>query len=150
MSTSRTFVAGDVLTAAQQNGLSQGQLGYAQVTANQTAIVATVDLTGLSVAVTVVTGRRIKITAHVDFVNDTINGAAALFLLQDGTQIQRFYTSPSPAANQPMGAHLSHVLSPSAGSHTYKLQGARSNTGTVIMEAAATYPAFILVEDAGV
>lgn len=127
-----------------------GVLGRTQVTANQGSIVAEVDLTSLSVTVTVpYAGHCIKITGHADFLNDTINGAASFFLQQDGTQIQRFFTTPSPVVNQPMGAHLVAVVTPTAASHTYKLRAARSNTGTVTMEAGATFPAFILVEDLG-
>ena len=58
-------VAGEVLSAANVNRISGGWIGYNEVTANQTPITTEVDLTGLSVAVTVGTARRIRISVHV-------------------------------------------------------------------------------------
>jgi hypothetical protein len=43
------------------------------------------------------------------------------------------------------------ILTPSTGSHTYKLSAERpQGTANITMQAGSTFPAFILVEDVGV
>ncbi len=42
------------------------------------------------------------------------------------------------------------MLTPTAGVHTYKVQMSRTGTGSATMQAAATFPAWIMVEDIGV
>ena len=60
------FVADELVTATKMNQLPKGWLGYAQVVANQAGIGTTeVDLTGLTVTVTVPAGRRVRIIGHV-------------------------------------------------------------------------------------
>lgn len=122
--------------------------GYAPATANQTGITTTpVDLTSLTVTVTTVAGRRYKITAQcayaetvatVSIVNTTI--------LQDGVQVGNIRLG-DPAA-QAETSHGFAIITPAAGSHTFKLQGS-TNAGTVSLVATATEPAFILIEDIG-
>lgn len=129
---------------------SGGQLGYAQVVANQ-VLTATADLTSLTSTVTVGTGRRIRVTGHVRYNNE--NAAAnrtELIIMQDGVQVQNYIMGlTANATNGEDGAiNCQVVLSPSAGSHTYKLQGSAS-LFNVTMIATATVPAFILVEDIG-
>jgi hypothetical protein len=49
-----------------------------------------------------------------------------------------------------MTLHASVVLTPSAGSHTYKLSLARAaGTGSLTLGAGATFPAYIMVEGIG-
>ena len=67
---------------------------------------------------------------------------AELRLAEGGTVLNR---KTLPMANNYSGADLTHVISPTAGSHTYKLQALTD--GTVTLEAAPTYPAYIIVED---
>jgi hypothetical protein len=148
LSTSRTYTTGQVLTAAQQNDLEQGTLGYAQVTANQTGITTVVDLTGLTVTVTVVAGRRIRIMGSATFQNNTLDAIAEMTILEDATTIQTADITCRPASsNQLLDATV--IRQPSVGSHTYKLKAAAGG-GTVQMSASATAPAFILVEDIGI
>jgi hypothetical protein len=63
--------------------------------------------------------------------------------LQSGDWIMR-------PANVSAKAVCSVILSPSAGSHTYKLTALRAaGTGNITMAANSLAPAFILVEDIG-
>lgn len=121
-------------------------LAYAEVTANQPGIVTEVDLTGLTVTVTVPAGRRLKISGHVDWFTDTANGGFQLLIKEGTTNLNRFIAYTTQASNG-TGAHAEAIITPTAGTHTYKLAGLRAVTGTVTLEAAATLPAFILVED---
>lgn len=124
-----------------------GTLGYAQVTANQTGITTAADLTSLSVPVTVGTGRRIKITGHCFQFTRTAGTVTYIdFRIAEGATLLNRTTLVCP--NTYAGGSVEHVLSPSAGAHTYKLQA--GTDGTITAEAAATSPLFILVEDIGV
>lgn len=138
--------AGGQGSAAQ---IPWGWLGYAEVTADQTPITAEVDLTSLTVLVTVGTSRRIKITGRA-LAADT-NGLEVISLIvkEGATQLTTF-RSGSTVSTIAHGLVAEVVLTPSAGAHTYKLAMARqSGTGTVTMIATATVPAFILVQDIG-
>lgn len=130
-------------------GVARGTLGFAQVTANQTPITAEVDLAGLSVTVTVAAGRRIRVTAYVPASNTTTSSQDVLYLYDGGSIVEQVWSNTAPTAGVQHPQHLSVPLTPSAGSHTYKLR--QTNTaGTTTMVASATEPAWILVEDIGV
>ena len=144
-----TAVAGDVLTAANVGKIPGGWIGYEQVVANQGTITTAVDLTGLTVTVTVGTTRRVRISAEGSFGSTVAADYAALFIFEGATQLGgRSVPMPNTAATT--GAFSSVVLTPTAGSHTYKLRAAlASGAGVVTLNASATAPAFILVEDLG-
>lgn len=129
--------------------LGPGTLGFASVTANQTGIgTSAVDLTNLAVPVTVVAGRRIKITAKCDFATSAGTGTQTeLRIMEGATQVQRGKIEAPVATSE--SVMVSAVLTPSAGAHTYKLAAITGN-GTVVMVAGADLPAYILVEDIGV
>lgn len=129
--------------------VQNGTLGYAQNITNQTPIISIVDLTGLSVAVMVGTGRRIRVTGHVLAGSTAINDTISLLVRESSTELQ-ITEFRNGAANASEGLPITVILTPSAGSHTYKLSMRRSSgTGTLTMSAGASYPAFILVEDIG-
>ena len=137
-------VSGEVLTAANVNKLPGGWIGYAEVTANQTGITAVTDLTGLSVAVTVGTSRRLRVTGFIHIGN--VAGSSISFAIKEGaTTLQDAVANSVAGAVWTMAVHT--VLTPTAGAHTYKLTLAGSSATDML--AATTYPAFILVEDIG-
>lgn len=127
-----------------------GTLGYAQVTADQASIGSTiVDLTSLTVTVTVAAGRRIRITGYVSaFYSPSANMTMSFYIRESSTQLQQAEVPLVTGGNGNSNAVIQYVVSPSTGSHTYKLS-AKTPTGTVNMGAGATNPAFILVEDIG-
>lgn len=129
---------------------SRKVLGYAQAIVNQTGITAEVDLTSLSVAVTVGTGRRIRIRGHVANLTSTVaNDTFALGIKEGATQFTDSIVT-IPVGNQGMFIISEVILTPTSGSHTYKLTGIRANgTGSVTLNLASGRPAFILVEDIG-
>lgn len=143
-----TEAVGDVLTKANFDKLPGGWIGYVEVTANQTGITtAAVALTGVTVTVTAGTTRRLKITGHAEFAETVATVAVVdLLIYEDGVQVGRGKLG-DPAA-QSESADAVAIRTPSAGAHTYALF-AITNAGTVSMVAAATAPAFILVEDIG-
>lgn len=131
------------------DNVAGGTLGYAQVTASQTGITSITDLTGLSVTVTVSAGRRIRIEAMAKVSNDTLGGRTAGQIREGGTTLTDFVDFYAAATNASTIGHAPVVLTPSAGSHTYKLS-LQGITGTAAMSAGASNPAFILVTDIGV
>jgi hypothetical protein len=144
-------IAANAVTAAKLDAaIPLGTLGYAQVTANQGSIVTETALTGLSKAVTVGAGRRIKITASINVEpSDTTTGAK--LRIKEGTTTLRQLGMPrqDPAVIDTIDGSV--VLTPSAGVHTYylTLEADRSGGGSLILQGTSG-PCFILIEDIGV
>ena len=137
------------LLAHTHPGGAVGILGYAERTANQTGISAITDLTGLSVTVTMAAGRRIKITGKGNVNQVTSTGTIRGIIREGSTSLNDWMW-----ANQPPGTPGDLmgmgevILTPTAGSHTYKLS-LQTSAGTTNLVAASDRPAFILVEDIG-
>jgi hypothetical protein len=123
-------------------------LGYAEITSgwSTTSYGAPEDITGLAVTVTVPSGgRRIKITGFAPIVGSSVASANALGISEGATQLN--YARQDVAVGSPN--HHCFVMCaviPTAGAHTYKLTLAPNTAGTHTVYAAATSPAFILVE----
>lgn len=143
LDTNKLYGYGGVDWAPRDAG---GQLNYAQVVVNQATITAEVDLTGLSVAVTVGTGRRIKIS-HRSLWISTASFTVRTAIKEGATQFNEFQAHSSIIGNGCSTASEA-ILTPSAGVHTYKIAGTVFG-GTGTMLASATFPAYILVEDIG-
>lgn len=123
--------------------------GYAQVTANQGSITTETDLTSLTVTVTVNSGERIKITGHVRVASTSASDVPELHI-KESTTVLALDRSAFTTASSLVTIHGEVILTPSAGSHTYKLSMLRdSGSGTLTMSAGATFPAYILVEGIG-
>jgi hypothetical protein len=145
--TPHTGVAGEVLTAANLAKYPKGWLGYASVTSNQSGIGSTpTDLTGLTVTVTVPANRLVRVSGYAQVF--TASGVyAAVTMLEDGSQVGRVgRTLPGVGESTTVSAFT--LVLPTAGSHTYKLQG-ESSSSTFTLEASSSLPAWILVEDIG-
>jgi hypothetical protein len=126
-------------------------LGYAQVTANQGTFTAATDLTGLSVIVTVpYAGHRVRISGSL-LIGSSVADDVAQVTIQEGATVLQTRNNLCRPVNVGQGfPNLEAVIVPTAASHTYKVTAARSaGTGNLTMFAAATFPAFILVEDLG-
>lgn len=138
---------GEVLTAANLKRLPGGWIGYVEVTANQTGITTEVDLTGLSVTVTVNSSRRIGISTRVAYQASAAAAAVTVNIKEGATYLTfgQAAAGTSAAFAETLSAMV--VLTPTAGSHTYKLSMSGGSSTTMV--ASATLPAFILVEDLG-
>lgn len=144
-----TAVAGDVYTAANHAKMPGGWIGYAEVVAAQGGITAEVDLAGLSVTVTVGSNRRIRVTGDITLLPTGTTTQA--WIKEGSTKLKRFAfvnDSGSGIATPALHQTGSVILTPTAGSHTYKLS-ADSGGGGASTAAGATDPHFILVEDLG-
>jgi hypothetical protein len=150
-----TLAEGVATTFARSDHVHTGPLGtltngYAQVTANQNGIgTALTDLTSLTVTVTpAAAGRRLRITGYAILEQRTSAGLVFLTVMEGATQLNEALFSAS-AADTFYTCVAQAIVTPTLASHTYKLQ-AKTSANTVDMQASATLPAFILVEDIGV
>lgn len=125
-----------------------GIVGYAQIVANVTPIAAQADVPGLSVTFTAVANRRLKITVEADIQSTVATDHLTFVIMKDAAQI-RSGNMYAAKASIPSTFPISVFDTPAAGDRTYKLQAARTGTGTVTLIAAGNSPAYIQVEDLG-
>lgn len=126
-------------------------IGYRQATANQsTTSTSVVQLTGLSCPVIVPTGRKVKITggARTYYVNGATNVTVTIWdgTVGSGTQLSASL-SQGNSTIEASPLQIKALSTPSTSSKTYNMgfqSGNVANTATV--EAATTYPSFIMVE----
>lgn len=134
-------------TPTPSTGAPGSTLSYAEVTTFQAGLSAETDLVGLTTTVTVPAGRRLKITAHGQINNDATLGVVIGRIKEGTTELGRWVSEEMNASKTTLGDG-SVIVSPSAGTHTYKLSLTKaSGSGTIDLAANATIPAFILVED---
>jgi hypothetical protein len=127
-------------------------LGYATTSTTQGGITSTeVDLTGLSITVSIPTGgRSIRITAQT-WLSSTSSGDTSRVFIKEGSTYLGFHTLAHPNVFG-YNAYWSVIVdAPSAGSHTYKLTAYRqSGSGTIACNAgtisASNTKPFIMVE----
>lgn len=146
-----TDPAGSYATVkARIAALPQGQLAYAQVTADQSTIgTGLVDLSGLSVTITVDGTRRVKLFAEV-MMQSTVANDRVDVMIREGTTVLQIADVSVGNANAPETVVIPLVLTPTNGSHTYKLSAQRSSgSGSFTSRAGSTNPAFIVAEDLG-
>ena len=150
------FVAGDILGAADLNALPGGVSagGYARVTADQGTFTTVTDLTSLTVTWTAVSSRLYR-TSFYACLTSTIAGDELAVLVTDGSNVQKAIDEKIQRALD-IGQDNFTVLTGSvvetglSGSMTRKLRALRTTgTGAVTLEASATGPAYIVVEDIG-
>lgn len=154
MSKTNSMTAGTVAQAAQvnQNFDELGRLNDAQATADQGTFTAETDLTGLSVAVTIsaafaTANRKIKITGHCAISSSVASDAANFRIKEGATILQDIEQTLPTTATRRLQFDAVAIIQPTAGVHTYKLSALRAaGTGNLTMKAAATAPAFIIVE----
>lgn len=143
------FVIEDITpTPAASTGAPSSTLAYAEVTSGQTGITTVTDLTGLAATVTVPAGRRLRISAKAAVNGSVASNTAALQIQEGATVLQNIQIQNSTTAGNGTTQTGDVIVTPSAGTHTYKLTLQLSaGSGTVGMAAAATFPAYILIED---
>jgi hypothetical protein len=149
-----TFVAGAILTAAQQNNFARGAMAApATRTTDQSGITAETLITGMSVTFTAVANRLYKFTWFEPYLDSSGNlscrfdGRVRLTNIS-GTVLQQARLSFGGGAT--LNDHyftLTGVYTPAAGSVTLVCTGAASNSTTC--RGAATNPAYFIVEDIG-
>lgn len=153
----RTSYAGTATTglthlASHDNSYPGGWIGYAEATSSQTVSTTDVDLTGLSVAVTVGSSRRILITGFIPAIETSVVDARFILKIRESTTTLAECTvlMGRTAASFAQAVCMA-VETPSSGSHTYKLTGTYDSAGSgqATLNSSAAAVAFILVQDVG-
>lgn len=143
------FSAGAVLTASQQNRFPRGIMAVSNLTANGSFVNA--ETTRTNVTFTAVANRYYKLTWYEPHLNNTNASVNNLYLRLDnattGTIIasSKFYL----AAGYDSPIILECVTTFSAGSRTIYARGDENAATATTLNASATKPAFLLVEDLG-
>lgn len=130
------------------NVIGTNEIGYAEVSTSQTGITALTDLTGLSVTVTVPTltaGKKVIIEGWVPQIYSTVATDRADFAIREGSTGLAYAYNAAPSTGWG-GATVKCRISPTAGSHTYKLSLARGvGSGSLVIYADSVTKAFIRV-----
>jgi hypothetical protein len=143
------FVGNDLTAAMLQRAFAWGAVGYAPAVAAQSGITTVVDVTSCTITLTTVAGRRYKITGYSEVQSTVANDIPRLTILEDGVQVAE-YQITLVTANTPFGFNPQVIKTPSAASHTYKLQIVRAaGSGSLTLPLSGTNIAFILIEDIG-
>ena len=130
-----------------------GVLGFASTTASQSGMVTVTDLTNLVIAFTVPSGRRVRASWSAASHGSGANDAMA-WAIREGTTILRDWVKPmnAPATADATSSVEGWAIfdNVTAGTHAWKLAASRAvGAGSVWLDASATHPAWLLVEDLG-
>lgn len=125
-----------------------GLLGKAEVTANQTGIIGIIDLTGLSVTVTVAANRKIRVKGYVDATMNLVSGQTEVLIYEGATPLHRALGNVNATGGITLAPEV-NLQAPAAGAHTYKLRATANGANNMETLAAAAYPAWIAVYDDG-
>jgi hypothetical protein len=138
-----------IATYPAQTPAQAAQVGYAAKSSNQAGIGATeTDITELTVTITVPAGRQIKLTAGALLDASVVNDFYAP-RIKEGTTVLQVAVVQITVIGQGLPWQQSVVISPSAGTHTYKVTMQRiGGTGTgSFLANPSNNPAFLLAED---
>lgn len=129
-------------------GAGVEELGVATKTSDQTGITTQVDITGLTLTMTLLTGRRYRTSLKGEVYSTAADGAF-VFVITDAsnTQLTRI-TGPGTTASYSVYGYYEEN---GAGvSVTRKARGSKAGgTGSVAFGASASYPAYLSIEDIG-
>jgi hypothetical protein len=143
-----TSTTGITHTAANDNALPGGWIGHVTRNTDSSAVDAETDLTGVTFTVTVNTNRRIKLSWCCNF-SASIAGGRAFFHIKESTTYLSTRAFPSSGTGN-NAATMFVVITPSSGSHTYKIALEAPDAGTATLQAAGVgNEAHFLCEDLG-
>lgn len=158
----RTWVAAELVDATIQNAHIRDNLNYlndlrvkyaTQTTASSSTSGTTIlDVLSAPSFTPISSSRLIKITVHWRSLTPTTDpGTWTLMIREGSTLLQAENHKAESTGTGQQGGTMSHIIaSPSAAAHTYKFSIQRAaGTGTAVVDADATYPIFICVEDIG-
>lgn len=136
-------------TPASANSAPSSTLAYVENGGHGTTVTTDpTDIPGMAVTFTVPAGRRILIKAKQHISTNVVGDRVTLKVTEGSTVLNAVFMTLGMAGNGE-DLFLSHVLTPSAGAHTYKLQAGRS-AGTGVI-TTYTQPGvtsnYLLVED---
>lgn len=142
----RVNSSGTVTTIEGGTGVGVSTVSVSRTT-NQSLTTTAADLTGLAVTITADGTHRWKVTFWVSISNTTAGATGCnVKLLEGATVLQQCYQTL--VTGQYLMYAYTWIGTPTAGSHTYKLNAAM-DSGTASTNVGATNPAFLIAEDIG-
>ncbi len=139
-----TRLAAQLGIAASSLSTSAITLGFSESTTSTSTITTEVDITGLSVTITIPEGgRRLKLTANTKVFGSDTNTRPRINIKEGATELGRAIGVASPVTNVESALTAFAVITPSAGTHTYKVTGIKE-TGLGSFGVAS--PSFLLAE----
>lgn len=131
----------------------RGVVGYAEVVASSALVTTITDLAGLSVTWDALPDRRYR-TSFFGEIQGTVTNDLGIVFITDGSGNEKrrhpIHMPPTISGAAYTGISTSIVEIPGSGPVTRKMRLERNiGTGAVALYAAATQPAFIVVEDIG-
>jgi hypothetical protein len=131
-------------------GPAQGSYYEGRATANQGSITAQVDLTGLTIALTLWPNRTYKVAGRCLLQSTEVNDIPKLSLTDNVNNLLAQCPVPITIANTGHLATVELTFTGLSGLTTFKLRAQRnSGTSTVTMAASALNPAWLRIEDVG-
>lgn len=142
---------GRITTATTAAISTLGTLGYAETTSLSQAYTTIANVTGLTTTVTVPAGARIRISGCLGCTAADTTGLSTLYIRESTTKLATvvFYMTPTDGAGGSSANHISAVITPSTGSHTYVLSIERTTGTSCVATTSIITPAYILVENIG-
>lgn len=139
-----TLDANAAAATAYANSVGGGvQLGYAELVSDFTTATTGADVTGLAITITAGT-RPILVVFETGALSNSSGAGAAIVNIQEGATVLRQASIGAVTANLAFCIHREvYIPSPSAGSHTYKVNLSSFGAGTVTLAATAANPAYI-------
>lgn len=131
--------------------IARGRMGNVEVSSAQAGITTLTDLTSVTITWTAVAGRRYRLAVQVTVTAVTNPASAAIFITDSGnTQAGSPGITPSLVAGDLATVTAFAVVTPGAGSKTYKVRIQRNGgTGTITAQPSSLVTSFV-VEDIGI
>jgi hypothetical protein len=142
--------ANTLVTVTDLADLPFGYITQTALTANSATFTSIADISGFSATWTATSTRRYKLSLHGHISSSVAGDWARLAITDASNVVQVDSKCELPVINEEQSVDAFVVVSGITGSVTYKVRGERlSGTGNIMVEAAATSPAILLVEDIG-
>ena len=144
-----TFVAGDILTAQQQNNFPFGVVGAVQSVAGNLTIGASVgDLTGQTITFTAIAGRTYKFNVAASATSAIAQSYIYLVVTNSSNTIYGSSYCNVGAGEYGNLSFSQYVTGLSAGSITFKLRASTASGAGTILRSGSDYLSF-WIEDIG-
>jgi hypothetical protein len=112
-------------------------LGFVDITAGFiTTNTTETPITGMTITVNVPAGRRVRLILYVEHISTTgVPGALIIAISESGVDLQRNQTNNATSTRPDLGGPVIHILSPTAGAHTYYAQVSQNTSGTLTIDS---------------
>lgn len=141
--------SGTILTAAEYNKLPRGVVYYNLVTANQSTISTTVDITSMTAATwTATSTRTYRTTVYIPQILQNTSTGIIVGRITDSSNVDKQQWNWQLAAGEYGAVNMQVIETGLTGSVTRKAR-ISTNAGTLNLVQSSTAPGFIMVEDVG-